>query len=161
MVNLGLSQGMDNTDSPGVLSTAEAATIQLEFRYLTFLSENDEYWDRAENVCPFVFLGAMLRMSSLIGHQSYQGSEVTLRLSSNIPRVSHYLYTRCTTPPFIYVVRAQSGQFLMSPIRLGSRGDSYYEYLLYVFRIGFRPLLLTLYIQKTVSPDRKSNSHVA
>lgn len=94
MVNLGLSQGMDNTDSPGVLSTAEAATIQLEFRYLTFLSENDEYWDRAENVIKVI-----------------KAARSPLGLAP------------------IYL-GAQSGQFLMSPIRLGSRGDSYYEYLL-------------------------------
>jgi mannosyl-oligosaccharide alpha-1,2-mannosidase len=54
MINLALRQGVDNSDSPGIVSTAEAATLQLEFRYLSFLTENDEYWDRAEKVCLFV-----------------------------------------------------------------------------------------------------------
>lgn len=56
MVNLALRQGVDNSDSPGIVSTAEAATLQLEFRYLSFLTENNEYWDRAEKVHPFVSL---------------------------------------------------------------------------------------------------------
>jgi len=51
MVNLGLRQGFDAPDSHGIVSTAEAATLQLELRYLSFLTENEEYWDRAENVC--------------------------------------------------------------------------------------------------------------
>lgn len=50
MVNLELREGVDNPDTPGIVSTAEAATIQLEFRYLSFLTDNDSYWDAVENV---------------------------------------------------------------------------------------------------------------
>jgi mannosyl-oligosaccharide alpha-1,2-mannosidase len=136
MVNLGLRKGVDEPDSPGIVSTAEAATLQLELRYLSFLTENDEYWDRAEKVFPFVVLGAML-LSLLTGHENHQSREDTFGFSSNISWVSRYPWKHMATSPMIYVVRAESGQFLMSTIRLGSRGDSYYEYLLYVFRMCF------------------------
>jgi endoplasmic reticulum Man9GlcNAc2 1,2-alpha-mannosidase len=58
MVNLGLRQGIDDPYSHGIVSTAEAATLQLELRYLSFLTDDDEYWDRAENVCLFGGLGS-------------------------------------------------------------------------------------------------------
>ena len=48
MVNLYLRKGVDDPDSPGIVSTAEAATIQLEFRYLSFLTDNDQYWEAVE-----------------------------------------------------------------------------------------------------------------
>jgi hypothetical protein len=84
-----VNKGVDEPDSPGIVSTAEAATLQLELRYLSFLTENDEYWDRAEKVFPFVVLGAML-LSLLTGHENHQSREDTLGFSSNIPWVSRY-----------------------------------------------------------------------
>ena len=50
MVNLHHRKGVDDPDNPGLVSTAEAATIQLEFRYLSFLTDNDRYWEAAEMV---------------------------------------------------------------------------------------------------------------
>ena len=50
MVNLHLRKGVDDPNTPGLVSTAEAATIQLEFRYLSFLTDNDRYWEAAELV---------------------------------------------------------------------------------------------------------------
>ena len=50
MVNLHLRKGVDDPDNPGLVSTAEAATIQLEFRYLSFLTDNDRYWEVVELV---------------------------------------------------------------------------------------------------------------
>jgi mannosyl-oligosaccharide alpha-1,2-mannosidase len=50
MINLHLREGADDPDSPGIVSTAEAATLQLEFRYLSFLTDNDIYWEAAERV---------------------------------------------------------------------------------------------------------------
>ena len=50
MVNLHLRKGVDDPDNPGLVSTAEAATIQLEFRYLSFLTDNDRYWEAVELV---------------------------------------------------------------------------------------------------------------
>ena len=51
MVNLPLQKGVDDPNTPGLVSTAEAATIQLEFHYLSFLTDNDRYWEAAELVC--------------------------------------------------------------------------------------------------------------
>ncbi|KAG6865828.1 hypothetical protein C0991_011447 [Blastosporella zonata] len=81
-------------DPNNVVSTAEASTIQLELRYLSHLTENDDYWDKAENVMKIIKAARLPTGLATI----FMGSE--------------------------------SGQFLMSQIRLGSRGDSYYEYLL-------------------------------
>ena len=49
-VNLARREGVPNADSPQLVSTAEVSTLQLEFRYLSFLTENDAYWDAAERV---------------------------------------------------------------------------------------------------------------
>ena len=57
MVNLHLRKGIDDPYTPGLVSTAEAATLQLEFRYLSFLTENDRYWEAAEWVrIPLMYL---------------------------------------------------------------------------------------------------------
>lgn len=48
LINLHLRKGADEPDVPGIVSTAEAATIQLEFRYLSFLTDNDSYWEAVE-----------------------------------------------------------------------------------------------------------------
>ena len=50
IVNLHLRQGVEDNDNGGYVSTAEASTLQLEFRYLAYLTENDNYWEKAEKV---------------------------------------------------------------------------------------------------------------
>ena len=50
MINLGKREGVMNPDTPELVSTAEAATLQLEFRYLSWLTDNEEYWEKAEKV---------------------------------------------------------------------------------------------------------------
>ena len=47
-VNLAERRGVPDEYSPRLISTAEAATLQLEFRYLSELTGNFEYWDKAE-----------------------------------------------------------------------------------------------------------------
>ncbi|KAF5356345.1 hypothetical protein D9756_004408 [Leucocoprinus leucothites] len=94
MANLGLQQAVDDPGSAGLISTAEATTLQLEFRYLSHLTENPIYWDKAEKAMRV--LRAAKQPSNLVP---------------------------------IYM-NANSGLFIDSEIRLGSRGDSYYEYLL-------------------------------
>lgn len=129
MINLGRRQGSDDPDAAGLVSTAEASTLQLEFRYLSYLTDNDEYWDRAEGVCctfpnrhsMSTDIWQVMKMIKTARLPSglvpiYMGS-VQLSILSNFQLAKHSL-------------RAQSGQFLISQIRLGSRGDSYYEYLL-------------------------------
>lgn len=53
MVNLGKREGVPDRDNNGLVSTAEAATLQLEFRYLSFLTDEDVYWKKAERVRSF------------------------------------------------------------------------------------------------------------
>ena len=50
MINLAKREGVMNSDSPELVSTAEAATLQLELRYLSWLTGNEEYWEKAEKV---------------------------------------------------------------------------------------------------------------
>ena len=50
MINLANYEGVDDPHVPGLVSTSEVSTLQLEFRYLSYLTENVEYWDKAERV---------------------------------------------------------------------------------------------------------------
>lgn len=94
MVNLHLLEGVPDRDTGDFVSTAEASTLQLEFRYLAYLTDEDIYWDKVEKVM------VVLKAATL----------------------PHGL-----APIFIDI---ETGIYGLSPIRLGSRGDSYYEYLL-------------------------------
>jgi endoplasmic reticulum Man9GlcNAc2 1,2-alpha-mannosidase len=93
-VNLHTGAGKASHADGGASSTAEAATLQLEFKYLSKLTGEDLYWKKAEKVL-----------------QVIEGNQVEAGL---VP---------------IYI-RADTGQFQGHYIRLGSRGDSYYEYLI-------------------------------
>ena len=52
MINLEKRTGVRNEDMPSFVSTAEVATLQLEFRYLSQLTGDDDYWRKVENVRP-------------------------------------------------------------------------------------------------------------
>lgn len=78
----------------GASSTAEATTLQLEMKYLAYLTGEGHYWEKAEKVMEVV---------------DNNGA------------------TDGLLPIFIY---ADRGTFRGEEIRLGSRGDSYYEYLI-------------------------------
>jgi len=94
LINLALREGVPDRDTNGYISTAEASTLQLEFRYLAYLTDEDTYWEKAEKVM------AVLKASA--------------------------------TPSGLASIFVDSklGRYQTSSIRLGSRGDSYYEYLL-------------------------------
>ncbi|KAI0082165.1 glycoside hydrolase [Panus rudis PR-1116 ss-1] len=94
MVNLAKRVGIPDRDNNGWVSTAEAATLQLEFRYLAHLTDEEKYWEKAERVMQVIKAG-----------------HLTTGLAS-------------------IFMNPQDGRFVLSAIRLGSRGDSYYEYLL-------------------------------
>ena len=49
-VNLAQRIGVPDPYSPQRISTAEAATLQLEFRYLAELTSNETYWHKVEKV---------------------------------------------------------------------------------------------------------------
>ncbi|PBP27219.1 glycosyl hydrolase family 47 [Diplocarpon rosae] len=93
-VNLKTSEGVPSHDDGGASSTAEAATLQLEFKYLSKLTGESFYWEKAEKVIQVI---------------DDNGMEDGL------------------LPIYIY---AHDGHFRGNNIRLGSRGDSYYEYLI-------------------------------
>jgi endoplasmic reticulum Man9GlcNAc2 1,2-alpha-mannosidase len=93
-VNLKTLEGVPSHDDGGASSTAEAATLQLEFKYLAKLTGEKFYWDKAEKVIEVI---------------DSNGMEDGL------------------LPIYIY---ANTGNFRGDNIRLGSRGDSYYEYLI-------------------------------
>ncbi|KAI0830846.1 glycoside hydrolase [Trametes gibbosa] len=93
-VNLAARAGSKTADNNGLVSTAEVSTLQLEFRYLSYLTGNEAYWDVAEKVM-----------------ETIKGSSLNTGLAA-------------------IFMNPEDGRFVMSAIRLGSRGDSYYEYLL-------------------------------
>jgi mannosyl-oligosaccharide alpha-1,2-mannosidase len=93
-VNLKTLKGIPSHDDGGASSTAEAATLQLELKYLSKLTGEEYYWVKAEKVMQVI---------------DDNGMEDGL------------------LPIYIY---ANSGNFRGNTIRLGSRGDSYYEYLI-------------------------------
>ena len=51
MVNLQQRRGVPDEHLPHLISTAEAATLQLEFRYLSWLTDKEVYWEKVEHVC--------------------------------------------------------------------------------------------------------------
>lgn len=93
-VNLRTRKGIPSHDDMGASSTAEAATLQLEMKYLASLTGEKTYWDAAEKIIQVI---------------DDNGARDGL------------------LPIFIY---ADQGSFRGDNIRLGSRGDSYYEYLI-------------------------------
>ncbi|KAK7965190.1 glycoside hydrolase [Apiospora saccharicola] len=92
-VNIGKREGIPSHADGGASSTAEAATVQLEMKYLSHLTGNPVYWRRAE------------RVLQILDAQKMEGGLL---------------------PIFVH---AEYGLFTTQEIRLGSRGDSYYEYL--------------------------------
>lgn len=52
-VNLAQRKGYQTEDFPGLTSIAEIATLQLEFRYLSHLTGDNNYWKAVDKVRPF------------------------------------------------------------------------------------------------------------
>lgn len=72
MINLGLRKGVDDPNHAGLVSTAEAATLQLELRYLSHLTDNEEYWEKAEGVHSFSQTSLRIHMANHpTGHENY------------------------------------------------------------------------------------------
>ncbi|OAA59011.1 mannosyl-oligosaccharide alpha-1,2-mannosidase [Niveomyces insectorum RCEF 264] len=94
-VNLGKSEPLPAHDNGGSASTAEATTVQLEFKYMAKLTGEKLFWDKVERVMEVVDTSS----------RPFDG----------------------LVPIFI---SPTTGSFMGQNIRLGSRGDSYYEYLI-------------------------------
>ena len=105
-VNLKSSKGVLPRTDAGASSTAEAGGVQLEFKFLAYLTGEKNYWDKVEKVM------------EVIDNNSMQDGLL---------------------PVYIY---ATTGTFRGDNIRLGSRGDSYYEYLVkqYLQTAGEEPI---------------------
>ncbi|KAL8843578.1 MAG: hypothetical protein Q9170_000082 [Blastenia crenularia] len=110
-VNLKTLKGIPSHADGGASSTAEATSLQLEFKYLAMLTGEKDYWSKVEKVMQVV---------------DDNGREDGL------------------LPIFIY---AHDGTFRGANIRLGSRGDSYYEYLIKQHLQTSEPIYLTLWNQ--------------
>ncbi|KAL8989228.1 MAG: hypothetical protein Q9177_001847 [Variospora cf. flavescens] len=110
-VNLKTLRGIPSHADNGASSTAEATSLQLEFKYLAMLTGEKDYWTKVEKVMQIVDDNAM--EDGLL-------------------------------PIFIY---AHDGTFRGANIRLGSRGDSYYEYLIkqYLQTSNDEPIYLELW----------------
>jgi mannosyl-oligosaccharide alpha-1,2-mannosidase len=93
-VNLEKFTGIPSHEDMGASSTAEATSVQLEFKYLAKLTGEKLFWDKVEKVMDVV--------------------------DANNPQDG-------LVPIYLY---ATTGEFKGHNIRLGSRGDSYYEYLI-------------------------------
>lgn len=50
-VNLAQRRGIPDMGNNGMMSTAEAASVQLEMKYLSHLTGDYVYWRAAEKVC--------------------------------------------------------------------------------------------------------------
>ncbi|TFK42101.1 glycoside hydrolase [Crucibulum laeve] len=94
LINLAQRKGQHTTDFPGLVSIAEVATLQLEFRYLSEVTGDERYWGVVERVMQVV---------------------KNARLPHGMASV---------------FLNVDEGQYVTSIISLGSRGDSFYEYLL-------------------------------
>lgn len=114
-VNLHTGEAIKNHVDDGASSTAEFTTLQMEFKYLSYLTGNTTYWKLAENVYP-----ALYKVNDLL--DGYQG----------------------LAPIYTY---PDSGQFMGQNIRFGSRGDSFYEYLLKQYLLTHEKLYYDLYRQ--------------
>ncbi|BFZ57885.1 mannosyl-oligosaccharide alpha-1,2-mannosidase [Savitreella phatthalungensis] len=92
-INLHSGVPLESHDDGGASSTAEVTSLQLEMKYLSYLSGNAAYGDAAE------------RVMEVVRQRPQTGGLV---------------------PIFIY---PETGEWRGHLTRLGSRGDSYYEYL--------------------------------
>lgn len=93
-VNLRTGEGTLSSGDGGASATAEAATLQLELKYLARLVGETHYWEKAEKVLEVI--------------------------DNNHPPDG-------LVPIFVH---ADTGKFYGRTFRLGSRADSYYEYLI-------------------------------
>lgn len=109
-----LKTGKKSFDAGGI-STAEIATLQLEFKYLATITGEQMYWDAVDNIMK------------------------VLDRANNSPVVNKY----DGLVPIL--MNPNDGMFNTDVIRLGSRGDSYYEYLLKQYLQTGEEIYLTMY----------------
>ncbi|PVF95472.1 glycoside hydrolase [Serendipita vermifera] len=124
-VNLKKRVGSVSDQEDGLVSTAEVGTIQLEFKYLSYLLAN-----QLQQIPPDQL--TTINLPSFLKNED--GSHITMEEALTYWRKAEHVMTvtRQGTRgrlPTVFMNPAD-GEFIISPIRLGSRGDSYFEYLL-------------------------------
>lgn len=96
-----------------ITNIAECLTLQMEFKYLSYITENPKYWNLAEKVYDPIFR------------------------VNDYPKKWHGL-----APIQLHTV---TGKFIDQNIRLGSKGDSYYEYLLKQYLLTHEKIYWDIY----------------
>ncbi|KAI8613050.1 glycoside hydrolase [Chytriomyces sp. MP71] len=97
--SINLAKGIATSPGGQFSSTAEATTVQLELKYLSHLTGDPKYWNAAQKVSQVLYKGP-------------QGDK-----------------TRPNDGLVPIYINPDTGDFVGSEFRLGSRADSYYEYL--------------------------------
>lgn len=88
MANLGLRQAVDDPRTKGLVSTAEATTLQLEYRYLSHITGDPVYWDSVEKVRKTPLgIAEPEWAENNAGDESAESIETTLEFSSYIYEV--------------------------------------------------------------------------
>jgi mannosyl-oligosaccharide alpha-1,2-mannosidase len=132
-VNLALREGRNDPHWPEFVSSAEVATLQLELRYLSVVSGNSIYWEKAESVrftiYILVFANFVVKVMHILKSVLMPHGLASIFLKSGFVLVRGF--HKLTHSSW------QTGEFVLSAMRLGSRADSYYEYLLYVYPFCF------------------------
>jgi hypothetical protein len=65
VINLAQQKGYHTDDFPGLTSIAEIGTLQLEFRYLSYLTGNEDYWKAVVKVRSNWVLAMNILLSSV------------------------------------------------------------------------------------------------
>jgi hypothetical protein len=117
-INLGRREAIPDMDNRGAASLAEAGSSQLEMKYLSEISGEGSYWKAAERV-----MEAIREQPSMEGLLPIFVRSVGL---NRYPSFEHQPVLEADLLPSLHS-SPETGQFFASEIRLGSRGDSYYE----------------------------------
>lgn len=112
-INLHTGKSVKNHIDNGASSTAEFTTLQLEMKYLSYLTNNSTYW----------------KYSEAVYKPLYENNNILEKYDGLVP-----IYTNPDT-----------SLFFGENIRLGSRGDSFYEYLLKQYLLTHETLYYNLY----------------
>ena len=100
-VNLNTSAGIRSHADDGASSTAEASTVQLEFKYLAKLTGEPNYWEKAEKVIEVIEANEMedglLPIFIYADTGKFRGENIRLGSRGD----SYYGAFRCTLYPFL------------------------------------------------------------
>ena len=106
-VNLAKKRGIPDPDEPLLVSTAEVATLQLEFRYLSFLTDDEIYWQKVERVRAST-RRSLFTCSWRADHGEHKIRKTTTRACFNLQDVR--LRTLASITPFHFVLALRMGR---------------------------------------------------